>query len=311
MATIPKTTYELDETGFRVARLKAYLGHNHSYAVLTVQRFNDVLASLKRTNSVLDELRQIRSNRDLSTEGQRKRVYDVAHKFLSDVLRNAESLRDQIVSATTWLPQVPAVSDDTSAADLDIELRGAFRELSESERSALLPQMMQGAHPELMKAILRTPRILSKLTEEQYDRLKRRAIASFQRELVEAVTDASYLAKQIDAAVGRCFSAVLDVAGRSIDVRRPVIHDGKLRDLDEVLRSVGGSSIDPKEWFEAAISAQAKTPEIAKQRIEAAHEARRAALREGKGHLEAERLAQIAADSIPDPDEREPGTEAA
>src|SRR5690606_2613533 len=167
-ATIPKTTYELDETGFRVARLKAYLGHNHSYAVLTVQRFNDVLASLKRTNSVLDDLRQIRSNRDLSTEGQRKRVYDVAHKFLSDVSRNSEGLRDQVVSATNWLPNVPAVADDASAADLDFELRGAFRELGESERAALLPQMMQGEHQELMRAILRAPRILSKLTEEQY-----------------------------------------------------------------------------------------------------------------------------------------------
>lgn len=310
MATIPKTTYELDETGFRVARLKAYLGHNHSYAVLTVQRFNDVLASLKRTNSVLDDLRQIRSNRDLSTEGQRKRVYDVAHKFLSDVSRNSEGLRDQVVSATNWLPNVPAVADDASAADLDFELRGAFRELGESERAALLPQMMQGEHQELMRAILRAPRILSKLTEEQYDRLKRRAIASFQRELVEAVTDASYLAKQVDAAVGRCFSAVLDVAGRSIDVRRPVIHDGKLRDLDEVLRSVGGSSIDPKEWLEASISVSSKSPEIEKKRIAAANEARLAALRGGADHIEAERLARIAADSV-DPDEREPGTEAA
>src|SRR5690606_11774315 len=146
------------------------------------------------------------------------------------------------------------------------------------------------------------PEFLSGLEPKHYAIIRKAAIAEYQRDLLEIVADSSYLLKQLSAIVGNAFSAIRDAAGRSIDMPSVDLHTPAVRELDEMLREYRVGSINSREWLEAAISAQAKTPEIAKQRIDAAHEARQAALREGKDHIEAERLAQIAADSV-DPDE--------
>src|SRR5690606_33221881 len=106
---------------------------------------------------------------------------------------------------------------------------------------------------------------LSGLEPKQYAVIRRAAIADYQRDLLEIVADASYLLKQFSAIVGNAFSAIADAAGRSIDLPRVDLHTAEVRKLDAMLRAYRAGSINSKEWFEAAILAQAKTPEIAKQ----------------------------------------------
>lgn len=312
MTTSTAHKFDFDPSRLRLARLEAWDGDNLSWAVFVREEARRLSATLRRTQTVVDEIAGIHRDRDLSKDGQRRKSRDIAAKFLDDVRSSAVSLRERVVEALNWLPNLqaaPAVENTAAAIALDTELRTAFREHG---GEGMVGPLVNGEHPELRRAIVRAPEFLSGLKSGQYAVIRRAAIADYQRDLLELVADASYLLKQFSAIVGNAFSAIRDAAGRSIDLPRVDLHTPAVRELDELLRreyQVG--SINSREWLEAAISAQAKTPDLAQRRIDAAHEARRAALREGKDHLEAERLARIAADSIPDPDEREPGTEAA
>ena len=297
--------FNFDPSRLRLARLEAWDGDNLAWAVFVREEARRLSATLRRTQTVVDEIAGIHRDRDLSKDGQRRKSREVAAKFLDDVRSSAVSLRERVVEALNWLPNLqaaPAVENTAAAISLDAELRTAFREHG---GEGMVGPLVNGEHPELRRAIVRAPEFLSGLEPKQYAVIRRAAIAEYQRDLLELVADSSYVLKQFSAIVGNAFSAIRDAAGRSIDLPSVDLHTPAVRELDEMLREYRVGSINSREWLEAAISAQAKTPEIAKQRIDAAHEARQAALREGKDHIEAERLARIAADSV-DPDEREP-----
>lgn len=311
MTTSTVHRFDFDPARLRLTRLRAWRGDNLAWSTFVSEEAARLTSTLRRTQSVVDELAGISRDRDLSREGQSRKSRDIAVRFLDDIRMSALTLRDRVVESMNWLPNLPAapaVENTAAAIALDTELRTAFREYGGEH---MVGPLVAGEHPELRRALVRAPAFLSGLDPKHYAVIRKAAIADYQRNMLELVADSSYLLKQFSAIVGNAFSAIRDAAGRSIDMPSVDLHTPAVRELDEMLREYRVGSINSREWLEAAISAQAKTPEIEKQRIEAANEARRAALREGKDQVEAERAAQIAADSIPDPDEREPGTEAA
>jgi hypothetical protein len=312
MATSTAHKFDFDASRLRLTRLREWRGDNLAWSTFVAEEARRLVTTLQRTQSVVDELVGVNRDRDLNDAGKGRKTREIASRFLDDIRISAVSLRGRVAEALNWLPNLPAAPDVESAAAaiaLDTELRNAFREMG---GEAMVGPLVSGQHLELRKAIVRAPEFLSGLESKQYAAIKRAAIADYQNDLLEVVADASYLIKQLSAVVGNAFSTVCDAAGRSMDVPRVEMHSADVIKLDEMLREYRVGSINSKEWFEASQLAEAKTPEVAKQRIEAGNEARRKVLRAGGSHVAAEQAAIAAASAVPDsPDEREPGSEAA
>lgn len=309
MTTSTAHRFDFDPSRLRLTRLREWRGDNLAWSTFVAEEAARLTTTLRRTQSVVDELAGISRDRDLSDAGRGRKQREIASRFLDDIRVSAVSLRDRVLEALDWLPNLPAapaVENTAVAISLDGELRTAFREYGGEH---MVGPLVAGHHPELRRAIVRAPAFLSGLEEKHFAAIKRAAVADFQRDLLECVADASFALKQFSAIVGNAFSAIRNACGRSIDLPQPDLHTAAVRKLDEALREYRVGSIDSAEWLEAAILSETKTPEIAKQRIEAADKARRAAFREGKDHIEAERIARHAADSIPDPDDREPNAD--
>lgn len=303
--------FDYDPARLRLTRIASFRGNAAFDSLIWTTAVSEdarrLDATLQKTQATVDALNAVGRDRDLSQSGQEKKMREVASRFLDELKYGAISLRDRVLEALDWIPRLPpapAVENTAAAIALDTELRSAFRQV-DSEK--MIGPLIGGQHPELLAALVRGPLFLSGLDEKQFAKLRRGAIANHQREILELAGDASFLLKQFDAAVGGAFSAVCDAARRSIDLPRPSLLTAKVRALDEMLAGHGiGEPLNPQQWLEASISVSSKSPEIEQKRIAAANEARRAALREGQDHVEAERRARSAADAVVDPDEREP-----
>jgi hypothetical protein len=306
MATSTAHKFSFDPSRLRLTRLKEWRGTNLAWTTFVTQEAARLVAHLQRTQTTVDELAKIKGDKDLSDAARGRKILDLADEFLGGMKRSSEALRDLIGQAADWLPNLPGASDvekDAASIALDTELRSAFRELGDSA-TAMIGPLASGEHPELLRALVRAPAFLSGLEDAHFATLKRAAIASFQRDLLEVVADATYVLAQFSAAVGNAGNAVRDAAGRS-DLPQPVVVNQGTARVNELLRELRVGSINSAEWLDAALTVDSTTPEVQKQRIEAAHAARYAIRSKGGTPIEAERAAITAASSIGNPDERD------
>src|SRR5690606_25173119 len=105
-------------------------GDNLAWSTFVAEEAKRLVALLKKTQPKVDEIAAIHRDRDLSREGQKRKSCDIAALFLEEVRTSAASLRERVVEATRWLPNLqaaPAVENTAAAISLDTELRTAFR----------------------------------------------------------------------------------------------------------------------------------------------------------------------------------------
>lgn len=155
--------------------------------------FRDLqMNSLESFNDVGAEIVKVRGNKDLNPAAIERICKEKINHLTEDLLpkiktvtQNMQTLAETVQRGFSSVS--PRDRTDVVGFLADQELRGLVRGMSSDDRRALVSSARQGAHPEIVEAILRANPLLSGLSSESANSLERAGIAASRAEDVAAL----------------------------------------------------------------------------------------------------------------------------
>ncbi|MEX0603845.1 MAG: hypothetical protein WD623_16905 [Marinobacter sp.] len=134
---------------------------------------------------------KVKANPDLTVEAKSRQAREAVEGYYTAINGIAQKLAESMASLADAAPSVfsmvkPLEKDNVGAHLMDQELRQYIRSAAPNDRQAVTLAAARGDQPELVSAILRAPAILSGISENARESMRRAGImANYSKELRE------------------------------------------------------------------------------------------------------------------------------